>query len=200
MDWIEKFAWQDHFWTAAALLSASMVLVSSLADRRRHKRVRALEHHQREAGAGIERIGHGDAGKQRPRALAAHHHQHQNAGRKTGFPGELDQVFHDGFGCFRRNRLAHRRAFVLSYCTIRRQRAILACVHPAPPFIASAVSGALVPLPMASRSAGLLGAGDGDAYPGLVHPDRDRLGHHADAFCINAAPGHAAGARRWQHC
>ena len=39
MDWIEKFAWQDHFWIAAALLSASMVLISGLADRRRHKRV-----------------------------------------------------------------------------------------------------------------------------------------------------------------
>ena len=39
MDWIEKFAWQDHFWTAAARWSASMVLISSLADRRRHKRV-----------------------------------------------------------------------------------------------------------------------------------------------------------------
>nr|WP_315471569.1 hypothetical protein [uncultured Sphingorhabdus sp.] len=39
MDWIEKFSWQDHFWIAAALLSASMVLISSLADRRRHKRV-----------------------------------------------------------------------------------------------------------------------------------------------------------------
>ena len=39
MDWIGKFAWQDHFWTVAALLSASIVLISSLADRRRHKRV-----------------------------------------------------------------------------------------------------------------------------------------------------------------
>lgn len=38
-DWIGKFAWQDHFWTVAALLSASMVLISGLADRRRHKRV-----------------------------------------------------------------------------------------------------------------------------------------------------------------
>ena len=39
MNWVEKFFWQDHFWTAAAVLSACMVLISSLADRRRHKRV-----------------------------------------------------------------------------------------------------------------------------------------------------------------
>lgn len=38
MDWIENFAWQDHVWTVVSLMSASLVIVSSVADRRRHKR------------------------------------------------------------------------------------------------------------------------------------------------------------------
>jgi hypothetical protein len=39
MDWFETFIWQDHAWMALSMLSAFMVLISSLADRRRHKRV-----------------------------------------------------------------------------------------------------------------------------------------------------------------
>lgn len=39
MDWIEQFFWQDHFWMTCALASASLVLISGVADRRRHKRV-----------------------------------------------------------------------------------------------------------------------------------------------------------------
>jgi hypothetical protein len=38
MDWIENFVWQDHFWTAVSLTSAVLVVISSVADRRRHKR------------------------------------------------------------------------------------------------------------------------------------------------------------------
>ena len=38
MEWIEKFLWQDHFWTAVSILSACLVIVSSFADRRRHRR------------------------------------------------------------------------------------------------------------------------------------------------------------------
>lgn len=38
MDWIENFVWQDHFWTAVSLMSAVLVVISSVADRRRHKR------------------------------------------------------------------------------------------------------------------------------------------------------------------
>lgn len=32
--------WQDHFWTALSAASALLVLVSSVADRRRHKRIK----------------------------------------------------------------------------------------------------------------------------------------------------------------
>jgi hypothetical protein len=39
MDWMEHFFWQDHFWMTCALVSASMVVISGLADRKRHKRV-----------------------------------------------------------------------------------------------------------------------------------------------------------------
>ena len=38
MDWIENFVWQNHFWTAVSLMSAVLVVISSVADRRRHKR------------------------------------------------------------------------------------------------------------------------------------------------------------------
>lgn len=39
MNWIANFAWHDHFWTAVSVALALLVLVSSLADRRRHKRI-----------------------------------------------------------------------------------------------------------------------------------------------------------------
>jgi hypothetical protein len=32
--------WQDHFWTALSAASALLVLISSVADRRRHKRTK----------------------------------------------------------------------------------------------------------------------------------------------------------------
>lgn len=38
MDWLTDFIWRDHFWTALSLTLALLVLISSLADRRRHKR------------------------------------------------------------------------------------------------------------------------------------------------------------------
>jgi ElaB/YqjD/DUF883 family membrane-anchored ribosome-binding protein len=38
MGFMEKFVWQDHFWTAVAVALAIVVVISSLADRRRHKR------------------------------------------------------------------------------------------------------------------------------------------------------------------
>ena len=38
MEWFEKFVWKDHFWTAVSFLSACLVMISSFADRRRHKR------------------------------------------------------------------------------------------------------------------------------------------------------------------
>ena len=38
MDWLTDYIWRDHFWTALALILALLVLISSLADRRRHKR------------------------------------------------------------------------------------------------------------------------------------------------------------------
>jgi hypothetical protein len=34
----EQFIWQDHLWASLSLMSALVVLVSSLADRRRHNR------------------------------------------------------------------------------------------------------------------------------------------------------------------
>jgi hypothetical protein len=34
----EQFVWQDHIWVASSVMSAFVVLVSSLADRRRHNR------------------------------------------------------------------------------------------------------------------------------------------------------------------
>ncbi len=34
----EQFIWQDHLWAASSVMSALVVLVSSLADRRRHNR------------------------------------------------------------------------------------------------------------------------------------------------------------------
>lgn len=33
-----QFVWQDHIWTASSVISAMVVLVSSLADRRRNNR------------------------------------------------------------------------------------------------------------------------------------------------------------------
>jgi hypothetical protein len=38
MEWFEQLNWQDHIWTASSVMSAMVVLVSSLADRRRHNR------------------------------------------------------------------------------------------------------------------------------------------------------------------
>jgi hypothetical protein len=38
MKYLEKFIWQDHFWTAVSIALAMFVVISSLADRRRHKR------------------------------------------------------------------------------------------------------------------------------------------------------------------
>ena len=38
MEYLEKFVWQDHFWTAVSFALAMVVVISSLADRRRHKR------------------------------------------------------------------------------------------------------------------------------------------------------------------
>lgn len=38
MDGTVEFFWQDHFWIMVSLMSASLVLLSSVADRRRHKR------------------------------------------------------------------------------------------------------------------------------------------------------------------
>lgn len=38
MDWLTDYIWRDHFWTALSLILALLVLISSLADRRRHKR------------------------------------------------------------------------------------------------------------------------------------------------------------------
>ncbi len=38
MKYLEKFIWQDHFWTAVSIALAMVVVISSLADRRRHKR------------------------------------------------------------------------------------------------------------------------------------------------------------------
>jgi len=40
MHLFEQIIWQDHLWIAVSVMSASVVLVSSLADRRRHNRVR----------------------------------------------------------------------------------------------------------------------------------------------------------------
>ena len=40
MDWVVNFVWQDHFWTAVSLTSALIALISSCADRRRHKRTK----------------------------------------------------------------------------------------------------------------------------------------------------------------
>ncbi|WP_397604720.1 hypothetical protein [Sphingorhabdus sp.] len=38
MEWFEQLNWQEHIWTVSSVMSASVVLVSSLADRRRHNR------------------------------------------------------------------------------------------------------------------------------------------------------------------
>ena len=38
MEYLEEFIWQDHFWTAVSIALAMVVVISSLADRRRHKR------------------------------------------------------------------------------------------------------------------------------------------------------------------
>ena len=38
MEYLEEFIWQDHFWTAFSIALAMVVVISSLADRRRHKR------------------------------------------------------------------------------------------------------------------------------------------------------------------
>jgi hypothetical protein len=32
--------WQDHFWAGLSVASASLVLISSIADRRRHRRTK----------------------------------------------------------------------------------------------------------------------------------------------------------------
>jgi len=39
MHLFEQFIWQDHLWMTVSVMSALVVLVSSLADRRRHNRV-----------------------------------------------------------------------------------------------------------------------------------------------------------------
>lgn len=39
MEWFEQLRWQDHLWMASSVIFASVVLVSSLADRRRHNRM-----------------------------------------------------------------------------------------------------------------------------------------------------------------
>jgi hypothetical protein len=39
MEWFEQLNWQDHIWAVSSVMSALVVLVSSLADRRRHNRV-----------------------------------------------------------------------------------------------------------------------------------------------------------------
>jgi hypothetical protein len=39
MEWFEQLNWQEHIWTVSSVMSALVVLVSSLADRRRHNRV-----------------------------------------------------------------------------------------------------------------------------------------------------------------
>jgi hypothetical protein len=38
MTWFNGLYWSNHFWTAIALGSAALVLLSSIADRRRHGR------------------------------------------------------------------------------------------------------------------------------------------------------------------
>jgi hypothetical protein len=38
MAWFEKFLWYDHFWTAISVMFACLVIFSSFADRRRHRR------------------------------------------------------------------------------------------------------------------------------------------------------------------
>jgi hypothetical protein len=38
MTWFDGLYWSNHFWTAIAVFSAILVLLSTLADRRRHKR------------------------------------------------------------------------------------------------------------------------------------------------------------------
>jgi hypothetical protein len=39
MEWFEQLVWQDHLWMISSAIFASAVLVSSLADRRRHNRM-----------------------------------------------------------------------------------------------------------------------------------------------------------------
>lgn len=39
MEWFEQLSWQDHLWMISSAIFASVVLVSSLADRRRHNRM-----------------------------------------------------------------------------------------------------------------------------------------------------------------
>ncbi len=39
MEWFEQLRWQDHLWMISSMIFASVVLVSSLADRRRHNRM-----------------------------------------------------------------------------------------------------------------------------------------------------------------
>jgi hypothetical protein len=36
--WLDSLYWSNHFWAAIAVFSAFLVLWSSLADRRRHRR------------------------------------------------------------------------------------------------------------------------------------------------------------------
>jgi hypothetical protein len=38
MTWLDGLYWSNHFWTGISVLSAILVLISSLADRRRHRR------------------------------------------------------------------------------------------------------------------------------------------------------------------
>lgn len=39
MEWFEQLSWQDHLWMISSAIFALVVLVSSLADRRRHNRM-----------------------------------------------------------------------------------------------------------------------------------------------------------------
>lgn len=38
MAWFDGLYWSNHFWTVTSIISAIAVLVSSIADRRRHRR------------------------------------------------------------------------------------------------------------------------------------------------------------------
>lgn len=38
MTWFDGLYWSNHFWTGASIVSGIIVLISSVADRRRHRR------------------------------------------------------------------------------------------------------------------------------------------------------------------